>query len=379
MMKSNKYVLEKEQNKKILEYLKTCDNNTLYQILSEMSKFRSSEHNAQYLLKRYNTNYDFFGPSEISLKQHYLYHLTMLDNLPNKYDCIDVSPINPLGVNSNLSMLSQNLVLSTIKNSEVCGDPTTALALEAAKRRKDGITTDINLATITRILRMQPFDSSKGYMQHFNLIGILTLANKKNNSELFSNVFYEHISIWINLTERLKKVGFNLGKVEVGITNIDFVENIIANEKIDRNLITQNSLNDDFNFTESLNIKVPSKVYSYDELSQGLIEQYSLYKYEQKFREIELIIEKLKTKYPDVDFYIDMERKAGLGYYNGICFHIYSTIEKDKIQLSDGGVSNWCAQLLSDCNEQTITSGYGAELILKLYGKNNSLEEILND
>ncbi len=74
-----------------------------------------------------------------------------------------------------------------------------------------------------------------------------------------------------------------------------------------------------------------------------------------------------------------MQRKAGLGYYNGICFHIYSNVNDNKIQLSDGGVSDWCAQLLSDHNEQTVTSGFGAELILKLFGKENSLEEILND
>lgn len=378
-LKTNKYVLESDKNKEILKYLKECDNNTLYQLLSETSKYRSLNHDAQYLLKRYNTNYDFFGPSEISLKEHYLYHLVMLNNLPEKYVNIDVSPINPLGLNSNLSMLSQNLVLSTIKNSEVCGDPTTALALEASKRRKENQTGDINLATITRILRMQPFDSSKGYMQHFNLIGILTLANKKNNKNLFHDVFCEHISIWINLAEKLKKYGFDLGTIEVGITNIDFVESIIENETFSRELVTKNSLNDDFDFTNSLDIKIPDKIYSYNDLPQEVIEKYSLYKFKQKFNEVESIIKELKEKYPKVNFYIDMQRKAGLGYYNGICFHIYSNVNDNKIQLSDGGVSDWCAQLLSDHNEQTVTSGFGAELILKLFGKENSLEEILND
>ena len=378
-MEDNNYFLKTEQDKEVLDYLKHCENNILHRILSEMSKYRSLNNNPQYLLKRYNTNYEFFGPSEIPLKTQCLYHLALIDNLPSKYLNIDISPINPLGVNSNLSMLSQNLVLSTIKNSEVCGDPTTVLALEASKRRKDGIETDINLATITRVLRMQPFDKSKGYMQHFNLMGILTLSNRKKHKDLFYDVFYEHISIWMNLIEKLRRYGFDFGNVEVGITNISLVENIIENETISRELITKNSLNDDFDFTNSLSIDVPDKVYAYSDFSQELIEKYSLYKFKQKIGEIERIIKKLKHNYPNIDFYIDMQRKAGLGYYNGMCFHIYSNIKNNKIQLSDGGVSDWCAKLLSDNNEITFTSGFGAELILKLYGKDNILEEIIND
>ena len=379
MEDKKEYFLRNEQDKEVLEYLKHCENNILHRILSEMSKYRSLNNKPQYLLKRYNTNYEFFGPSEISLKEQCLYQLILLNNLPSQYESIDISPINPLGVNSNLSMLSQNLVLSTIKNSEVCGDPTTVLALEASKRRKSGIETDIHLATITRVLRMQPFDKSKGYMQHLNLMGILTLVNKKKCENIVDDAFCEHISIWIDLAEKLKKFGFDFGNIEVGITNIGFVENIIENESVSRKLITKNSLNDDFDFINSLSINIPEKVYAYDEFSQEVIEKYSLYKFKQKFNEIESVISILKNKYPSVDFYIDMQRKAGLGYYSGMCFHIYSNVKNYKMQLSDGGISDWCSKLLSDNNEQTITSGFGAELILKLFGKDNKLEEIIND
>ncbi len=53
------------------------------------------------------------------------------------FEAVDLSPVCGLGLNRVLGEIDQNNVLTTIRNAEVLGDPTPALALECARRRRD--------------------------------------------------------------------------------------------------------------------------------------------------------------------------------------------------------------------------------------------------
>ena len=64
-----------------------------------------------------------------------------------------------------------------------------------------------------------------------------------------------------------------------------------------------------------------------------------------------------------------MDRKGGLGYYVGSCFHIYSKEHDYYVPLCDGGVPDWNKQLLQDKKETSVVSGIGSELVLNLYKK----------
>lgn len=367
----------------IKDKLLHMNNDSINQILLETFRIRSQEIIASDLLKKYINNNEFFGPSEIPLKKINAYNILFCNSIPEHYKCIDLSPINPLGTNSSITNLSQNLVLSTIKNSEVCGDPTTALTLEVAKIRKsymnknEFINNSVDLATISKVLRMQQFDKNKGYMQHFNLFGLSSGGRKTNECDYNLIKLKEHIMIWLNLCENLKKCGFDFGKIEVGITSINLLEILIKEGFIQRKNITENSLNDEFDLLEKNSINLPKKIYSYNDISKYHLELYKLYYLKKEFTEIEeKIIKDLNQKYPNTDFYIDLNRKAGLGYYNGLCFHIYSNKNENIIQLADGGITDWNKKLLSDKKELNITSGFGAELILKLFGKEITYENI---
>ena len=359
------------------------DNDSINQILLETFRLRSQRIIASDVLNKYINNSEFFGPSEISLKKINAYNLVFCNSLPETYKDIDVSPINPLGTNSCISNLSQNLMLSTIKNSEVCGDPTTALTLEVAKIRKqymnenDCMDKTVDLATVTRVLRMQHFDKSKGYMQHFDLFGLSSGGRKEKDKNYNLLKIKEHIEIWIEFCRKLTKCGFDFGKIEVGITNINLLEHLIKNQFFKREDITVNSLNDEFDLLEENNINLPKKIYSYSDLDNGSIELYKLYYLKKELIEIEEeLIKYFEKKYPEIEFYIDLNRKAGLGYYNGLCFHIYSNKDNNIIQLADGGATDWNQKLLSDKKELNVTSGFGAELILKLFGKDVTIENL---
>ena len=63
-----------------------------------------------------------------------------------------------------------------------------------------------------------------------------------------------------------------------------------------------------------------------------------------------------------------MNRKLGFGYFTGLCFHGYATTAAgEEVDLIDGGVSDWTAQLLSDRHELTVSSSLGAELAVRLF------------
>src|SRR5258708_3208883 len=85
------------------------------------------------------------------------------------FDALDLSPVDPLGLNRTLGGIDQNNVLSALRGVEVSGDPTSSLALEAARRRKyekdDYVA---RLCASQRCVRMQPFDVP-GFTSHFRL------------------------------------------------------------------------------------------------------------------------------------------------------------------------------------------------------------------
>jgi hypothetical protein len=55
----------------------------------------------------------------------------------SEFEAVELSPVGPLGMNHVLGGIDQNNVLTTIRNAEVLGDPTTALALECWRRRQN--------------------------------------------------------------------------------------------------------------------------------------------------------------------------------------------------------------------------------------------------
>lgn len=66
----------------------------------------------------------------------------------------------------------------------------------------------------------------------------------------------------------------------------------------------------------------------------------------------------------------NINRKAGLGYYENICYHIFAKNDEEReIQLADGGSVNWVGQFLNSGREHGFSSGFGSELIQKLFIK----------
>jgi len=63
-------------------------------------------------------------------------------------------------------------VLTTIRNAEVLGDATVAMALECSRRRKRN-PAPVRLVSSHRTVRLQPFDLP-GYVPHFRLLSMVS-------------------------------------------------------------------------------------------------------------------------------------------------------------------------------------------------------------
>ena len=139
--------------------------------------------------------------------------------------------------------------------------------------------------------------------------------------------------------------------------------------KLSREDILRNSLNDDFDLFAEYQVQFPKEVESADDLGSTMFRDNGLADRVRYFSHIEQgIIKPLRAVNPGVRFCFDFNRKAGLGYYPHLCFHIFATNQKGSVvQVADGGAVDWAAKLLGNKREAVVTSGIGAELMQKLY------------
>jgi hypothetical protein len=118
--------------------------------------------------------------------------------LPAEFGGVELSPVAPLGTCSALGPVSQHKVISTTRGSEVVSDPTNALALEAAARRRrqpDRKAGAIHLAACHRVLRAQPFNTP-GVYQHFRLFALVSSARDHGSGTTEAKLLTAHLRFW---------------------------------------------------------------------------------------------------------------------------------------------------------------------------------------
>ncbi len=336
---------------------------------------RAAKRNPNEILNDYESKKEFYGVSSVDQRELIKLESAFYAVVPEKFNAVEVSPISPFGLNSVITKVSQDISLSTIRGSEVVSDPTTPLALECATRRKQMLVNDdtrmnlVNLATTQRVLRLQPFDKDKGYMQHFSLFGLCSGGRDQGRESFMIDSIIEHISVWLDLVRHLQNNGHSFDNISVNLSDIKVLEQLITKLSIPREEINKNSLNENFDFFKEYNIDLPREVASMQEIEIEILERHGLGNMTSYLTALEQrILQPLREKYPEVRFCFDFARKAGLGYYQKACFHIFaSNSEGRNIQLADGGTVDWLEKLLSSKKERATTSGFGAELIQKLF------------
>lgn len=344
-------------------------------ILIKVMRERVQKKSPTQLLTEYESKPEFYGVSSIDQRSLHEFIVHFYVTLPESYRVTELAPIAPLGLNALLSQVSQDISLSSIRASEVVSDPTTQLALHCAHERKkmlpdeDKLHAAVRLATMHRVLRLQPFDRSKGYLQHFRLIGLCSGGRDVGHATFFVEHIIEHISVWLAFIDHLGRNGYLFRNVAVKISDIRVAEALIEKLNLDREMINRHSLDEAWDFFESCNIVFPKEVTAVEEIPERAIKTYGLDDLVRSSKLAEKrILDPLRIRYPHVHFGFDFARKAGLGYYEHLCYHIFAeTMDGRCVQLADGGSVDWLSKLLSSKKERMVTSGFGCELIQNLF------------
>jgi hypothetical protein len=134
------------------------------------------------------------------------------------FEPVALAPVSPLGLNQLLGRVDQNNVASTIRMTEVLADPTAALALEAAVRRRAQPGETVRLCAACRVLRLQPLPPGRGFTQHFALFALVTAGRAQPAHGFEIEALREHIAVYRAL----------LGAIEHEVRLTDAPERVLA-------------------------------------------------------------------------------------------------------------------------------------------------------
>ena len=238
-------------------------------------------------------------------------------HLPDEFDSIELSPVAPLGCVSSVAPISQDWILTAIRNMELISDTTNILALECALRRQKYLrdegtkTKEVHLACSNRVVRSQRYENSNLF-QHFRLFSLCSAGRTTGNLNFELKTIQSHIRFYVNAINN-----FLGDKITFRVVLLDMTPN-------------------------SQNYSILSDFAT--EMNQSLGEE-------------------------SVRFEIVSNEKNE--YYQNIRFSIkYARIDKKEYELVDGGIVDWTQKFLNNSKERLVISGIGSERLCEIRTQN---------
>jgi len=187
-------ILESLGEPDLVERLAALPGTDFTSLLLAIFRERSTNIDPTDVLRRYRDG-RFAAPSPIPHRALRAVEGSFLEAIPEGWETPILSPVAPFGTHHAMGDISQDLVLSTVRGGEVAADPTNALALEAALRRRatDGI---VRLATIQPVIRAQPLDAADAY-PHFSLFALVTAGRDTGSHGFEAAALAEHLGIHV--------------------------------------------------------------------------------------------------------------------------------------------------------------------------------------
>jgi hypothetical protein len=293
----------------LAQVLADCEPTDLQSLLMEVYGRMAKRRQPPALLSEHVSN-RFTRPSGCDPARILEWDSIALSHLPKGFNAIELSPVSPLGTTSIVAPISQDWVISTIRNTEVVADPTNVLALECAVRRRELIrsqptrATSVRLAASHRVVRAQRYDSPVA-KHHFRLFSLCTAGRTTGGLDFESGALSEHIAFY------LESLGTFLGpRVPLSVSIADLAGD------------TQHKVT------------------------------------------LPVLIGGLQERFPGVGIGSDEGPKDGGDYYRGFRFHVSATSASgEELELVDGGDTDWTQKLLNNAKERLVISGIGTERV----------------
>ena len=184
-----------------VERLAALSGSDFASLMLEVARRRAARETPASVLRRYtqdrfvrpaNGGRNNGGPAGASWRSRRRAEDLLLGCLPADAEVVALAPVVPLGTHSALGTVSQDKVVTAIRACEVAADPTNALALEAAvRRRADPAAGAVRLAAIQRVIRAQLFPA--GWSAHFGLFAMVTAGRDEGGLRFERAALAEHL------------------------------------------------------------------------------------------------------------------------------------------------------------------------------------------
>ena len=284
-----------------------CSPSDLTSLLLEVYREKTKKITPKALLQQYTQN-RFVQPAKANVRESIAFDSLAYSLLPNDFEVIELSPLAPLGSNSVIASVDQNNVLSTIRNTEVCSDPTNVMALESAVRRQR-LKKNVKLCSSHKAVRCQKFEGAN-FFPCFRLLALTTAGKDEGSFKFETESLFEHISYYVELLNKVQTLDIKVSDLVVHLTALD----------------------------------------------------------ESRMPILQQVMNRLAATHKSVSFQFDQNRMTGRGYYRDVCYHILTKdASGNHLILMDGGFTNWTQLLLSNEKERFLISGLGSERLLVLY------------
>lgn len=312
-------------------------------------------------------------PSNLSQKTILKFDALIYSIVPDKFSSIELSPVNPIGLNTALSNTNQKNVLSTIRNIEVVADVTAALALECAKERRLAMknnprnTKRIDICSSHRNIRMQRFSKESDFTSHFRAFGACTAGKNEGNEKFESENIKTHVSIYLDIILRAIANGYWAEDITVYLSDMRITEALISHFQLNRKDLTMKTQAKDINPFTASSFDLSQSIFNTKQIPSSWAADCGVEKLATILSNIEQrSVLSLKEKYPQVKFRFNLARIAGMGYYESLCVKVIARNKKGEIfPLADGGFTDWTKKLLSNNKEMLYIGGFGSELFCR--------------
>ncbi|MFG2057367.1 hypothetical protein ACGFI9_25445 [Micromonospora sp. NPDC048930] len=134
----------------------------------------------------------FVRPADVDPRALARIEARLWELLPADVAGVELSPVAPLGTCAAVAPVSQHRIVTTMRGTEVVSDPTNALAVEAAVRRRRG--DEVHLAAAHRVLRAQDF--GPGAAAHFRLFSLVSSARDAGSGRTEARLLLRHLAFW---------------------------------------------------------------------------------------------------------------------------------------------------------------------------------------
>ena len=281
---------------------------------------------------------------------------------------VELSPVQPFGLNTALAGLSESKILATTRKSEVNADVSTALVREALVRDINLSDTGMRLAANTRITRAQKFDPETKFLPHFRMFGQVTVGrNDDPRTAEIANLSH-HLSNEVKFLEKLRTSNIgSLTSISVELGDVRIIDRLIKNGIVDIGSIKRNTANPSFDVFEANNIALSKSIELTDPALKTILLGLEL---PDVYDDVIKLYEALTASHPDigVNSELKLNRIAGHNYYQGTCYNILGTnAEGLTLPLADGGYTDWAKRATTNNKAYSVSSGIGTELLARYF------------